>query len=337
VSAARLWVLSVGKPGDDAQATLLADAVGWPYVVKRVGVDPLEPPWPEVAVSFGRETELAARTLAARAAGAVRLVQLGRPHGPLAGLDLVVGLPQYELPEHPRIVRLPLPLQRVTPAAVARAAAAWTPPPGVRLDRPRIAVLVGGTTRPYVLDPPAARQLAEQVSAAARTAGGSLLVTTSRRTSPSVAETLAAALTAPSVLHRWSAGDPANPYLAFLGLADRIVVTADSASMLADAVSTGKPVEIFSLPRERRGRRWLRDAARAAVWRAAGAPAVGRLLAPLVEHLGVRPRRDLAFLHAALIARGLAAPFGQPPPLRESAPAADGLGAVAARVRALVG
>jgi uncharacterized protein len=336
VSAPRLWVLSAGKPGDDAQAILLAEAVGWPYAVKRVGVDALEAPWPEVAVAFGRVTELAARALGARSAGAVRLVQLGRPHGPLAGLDLVVGLPQYELPEHARIVRLALPLQRVSRSAIARAAEAWSPPAGPALGRPRIAVLVGGTARPYVLNSVAARDLAERMSAAARAAGGSLLVTTSRRTSSSATETLAAALTAPAVLHRWAASAAGNPYLAFLGLADRIVVTADSASMLADAVSTGKPVEVFPLPRERRGLGWLRDTARGALWRAAEVPVTGRIVAPLIERIGVRPRRDLARLHAALYARGLAVPFGSPPASPAATADGDELEEVAARVRALV-
>jgi hypothetical protein len=104
-------------------------------------------------------------------------------------------------------------------------------------------------------------------------------------------------------------------------------VTADSASMLADAVSTGKPVEIFALP-SRRGR--LRDVARRLAWS-------GALPGPLVTRLGIRPPRDLARLHQALYTRGLAAPFGSPTLPRPRAEADDELAAVAARIRALVG
>lgn len=326
MSAARVWVLSADKPGDDAQATLLADAVGWPYAVKRAG-DALAPPWPELVIASGRLTEAAARGIAARSAGAVRLVQIGRPHGPLARLDLVVAPPQYDLPDHPRVVQLALPLQRVSRAAVARAAATWTPPVGQPLPRPWLAVLVGGTARPYVLDAGAARDLGVRVSAAARATSGSLLVTTSRRTAAAAADALVASLSAPAMVHRWSPGAPANPYLVFLGVADRIVVTADSASMLADAVSTGKPVEIFPLP-SRRGR--LRDIARRLAWS-------GALPDPLVTRLGIRPPRDLARLHQALYTRGLAAPFGSPTAPRPCAEGDDELTAVAARIRALVG
>jgi mitochondrial fission protein ELM1 len=327
VSTTRVWVLSAGRPGDDAQAARLAEAVGWPWAVRPLDAAPA-PPWPDVVIASGRRTEARARRIAARAGGAVRLVQVGRPHGPLAGLDLVVLPPQYTMPDHPRVVRLTLPLQRVSREAIARAAAAWAPPAGRALPRPWIAVLVGGDARPWVLDAAAARELGARVSAAAVAAGGSLLVTTSRRTAAAAADALAASLAAPAVLHRWRADARANPYLAFLGAADRIVVTADSASMLADAVSVGVPVEIFTPSRARRRR--LRDAVRRLAWDRAGGVAL-----PLVARLGIRPLRDLSRLHRALYARGLAAPLGAQPAPAAPAPTVDELAAVAARVRAL--
>jgi mitochondrial fission protein ELM1 len=45
----------------------------------------------------------------------------------------------------------------------------------------------------------------------------------------------------------WPPAQP-NPYPALLALADRFLVTCDSASMIADACVTGKPVEVFTLP-----------------------------------------------------------------------------------------
>jgi mitochondrial fission protein ELM1 len=39
----------------------------------------------------------------------------------------------------------------------------------------------------------------------------------------------------------------ANPYLAILALADRLVVTSDSVSMVSEAISTPHPVEVFDL------------------------------------------------------------------------------------------
>ena len=49
----------------------------------------------------------------------------------------------------------------------------------------------------------------------------------------------------PSMLYRWRKDDPDNPFFAFLGLADHVIVTADSVSMMAEACATGRPVYLF--------------------------------------------------------------------------------------------
>jgi mitochondrial fission protein ELM1 len=46
------------------------------------------------------------------------------------------------------------------------------------------------------------------------------------------------------VLHRFGAPG-ANPLRAFLAVADRVVVTADSASMLSEASAAGRPIHVF--------------------------------------------------------------------------------------------
>jgi hypothetical protein len=42
-------------------------------------------------------------------------------------------------------------------------------------------------------------------------------------------------------------GSGENPYFAMLGLADAIVVTADSVNMVSEAAATGKPVHVVPL------------------------------------------------------------------------------------------
>ncbi len=149
--------------------------------------------------------------------------------------------PQYGLPSAPNVLDILLPLNRPDPAAMAAAAEAWAPRLA-HLPRPWTAVLVGGRSVPYRMDASAGAALVAAADAARL--GGSLLVTTSPRTPPAAADAIAAALPQPYFLHRWTPGAE-NPYLAFLGLADAFLVTADSASMLAEAASTGRPVDVF--------------------------------------------------------------------------------------------
>ncbi len=80
--------------------------------------------------------------------------------------------------------------------------------------------------------------------------GGHALVTTSPRTKKAVERNIKALLE-PWLLHGYfwchekeEGGGRANPYLAYLGLADEIVVTADSLSMVSDVAATGKPFRL---------------------------------------------------------------------------------------------
>jgi mitochondrial fission protein ELM1 len=77
--------------------------------------------------------------------------------------------------------------------------------------------------------------------------GGSLMVTTSRRTDDAAADALVKAITVPAYVHRWSqAGE--NPYYALLGLCDGAIVTGESVSMASEAVATAKPLFVYAPP-----------------------------------------------------------------------------------------
>jgi len=258
--APSIWVLVDGRPGHDHQALGVADALGWPFVVKplRYGAlarlpnrllgpstwglrpaprDLLAPPWPDLVISAGRRTVPVARWLRQRNA-AVILTHLMWP-GSTRDLDLVA------VPEHDRVADQPGLLRTTgTPSRVTRAslmaAAARLAPRLAALPRPRIACLVGGTRRRMRFAPSDAQALARRISGFAQAHGGSLLVTTSRRTGPACEQALARSIDVPHLLDRFGGGDCL--YLGMLGCADAVVVTADSASLCSEACATGQPV-----------------------------------------------------------------------------------------------
>ena len=82
--------------------------------------------------------------------------------------------------------------------------------------------------------------------------GMSAAITPSRRTSRAVKQALAEALAADAFGSLWD-GTGENPYLGILGLAERLVVTGDSISMVSEALATGRPVHV--LPLEGHGKR----------------------------------------------------------------------------------
>jgi hypothetical protein len=324
----------------------LADAVGWPYEVRRLafrrselltnrllgvtllGLDPgrsdrLHPPWPQLIVTAGRRNEPVARWIQREAGGpdACKLVHVGRPWAPLDAFDLIVTTPQYALPQHPRILHTDAPMHRIGGEALDAAAARWRERLA-ELPSPRIAVLLGGHVGPWTFDEAKARDLGRRSDAMARELGGSLLVSTSVRTPDAAVNAFAAGLTTPHYLYRWRRDDPDNPYLAFLGLSDRIIVTSDSMSMLVEAIATGKPVWIYDLA-DPPGR--ARPSMRRAVFH------LGRLLGPR------RLQRDVTAVHRRQIADGRAVPLGEPWPAGERPAPLDIARVAAARVRALFG
>jgi hypothetical protein len=257
---------------------------------------------------------------------------------PLEHFDLIITTPQYRLPARPNVLHNAAPLNRIDPERLAAAATRWAPRLA-QLPRPYTALLVGGDSSSYVLDPATAHRLAVETSAQVRASGGTLLLTTSARTPPGAARALLAAIDCPAYPYQWRAGDPDNPYLAFLALADRFVVTADSASLLAEACGTGRPVRIFAWavrPEARRGikgllRRW-------GAWRdrRGTASGIGGRVYDRLLYLGViKPARDFTAYHRALEARGFTTGVGEAsgPPSRPL----DDMERAVARVRLLFG
>lgn len=325
-AAPRVWVLSSPRAGERSQLLALAEALGCPFEIKRIahhrlgsvvglvsgehliGVDrqrsdALDGPWPDLVLLAHQSNENVARWIRRQSGGKTRLVLIGRPWAPADVFDLVITTPQYDLPEAANVLHNPLPLHQVAPDRLTAAAAKWQPRLA-HLPRPYVTVLVGGSSGPYVFDEAAASRLGREASALARSLGGSVLVTTSARTQPGAVDALFAAIDAPACLHRWAPGDSQNPYFGFMALADRVVVTADSISMIAEACATGKPVQMFdfgagSLP--------MRDAADAP----ADESSLGsRIRGWLYAAYSRLPRgrlnrsRDLRIVHRALLATG---------------------------------
>ncbi|WP_397418879.1 mitochondrial fission ELM1 family protein [Phenylobacterium sp.] len=304
----RVWAVSDGRAGIEAQALGLAEAlsrqrpadvsikrVGWRWGLGRLPYpiippaarrgNPIGPPWPDLWIATGRATLPLSTRVRAWSGGRTFVVQTQDPRAPLSSFDLVIP------PDHDQlsgsnvfsILGAPTRLDTATLAAGAARIAGRV----ADLPSPRVAVIIGGRSRAHDLPADHARDLAIRIADAARSAGASLMVSFTRRTPPAaraaIAETLAD-------VPAWIWNDEGeNPYAGFLGLADAVLVTADSANLATDAAATGKPVFILPVP--------------------------GR-------------SAKLERLHAALAARGVAQPFNgrfQGPtylPLAETARAA---------------
>jgi uncharacterized protein len=358
----RTWVMMGHKAGDNSQILALAERLGWPFEIKHLvyrptellsnllapltllGIvrrrsSPLAPPWPDLIISAGRRNEPPCRWIQRRADKRIRLVHVGRPWALIENFDLVVTTPQYRLPRRANVLHNTTPLQRIADQRLQEAAAHWAPRLA-HLPRPYTAVIVGGNAGPYVLDGEAATLLGRAASAFARRHGGSLLISTSARTPQNAIGPLEAALDCPAELFRWTPDAAENPYLGYLALADSIVVTCESMSMLTEACATLKPVYMFDLHTGPENRWGLLESLIGRVdtsrWRR-----LRRLrLQPLVFRLAfrfgpTRMTRDVRIIQRELVAQGRAVWLGETFPDGPPPPPLDDVQRAVMRVRAL--
>lgn len=244
----------------------MAESLGWDHQLKplhyRPGAEWLAPilgasllhlkasarnqfrgPLPDIVIAAGRRTETAARWIKNRSRGRTVVIYLMQPAWK-RGIDLSI-VPSHDQPAASDGVMTTLgPPHRLTRAVISNAARQVTR----QLEdssRPQIAVLVGGSSKRAVFDRGEAERLVRQVRDLAGRLDAELLVTTSRRTGVAQSDYLKRALQ-PRLFHGFGSEGP-NPYPGLLGLASRVVVTSDSASMMAEACFAGVPVHLFDV------------------------------------------------------------------------------------------
>jgi len=261
------WVVTDGKAGMISQCVGLAEALESVPDIKTVRLrtpwrdftpyfrlggrlqfaadsDPLNPPWPDLLIATGRHSVAASILVRRLAGGKTRTVQIQNPVIGPKHFDLVV-TPRHDNLQGENVVVTRGALHRVTPAMLKEGADqfAWRLQ---HLKRPYIGVLIGGSNNVYRLEADTMQSIAARLAACARTLNASLIITPSRRTGEANREILKNALI--DVPHYLWNGEGENPYFGLLGLADFIVVTADSVNMVSEAASSGKPVYVAALP-----------------------------------------------------------------------------------------
>ena len=252
-------ILAEPYAGLQAQAVGLAEAAGLDAVI--VPIEARAPwkwvsarawPWPLRAVPLPALADgpvLAAGGTAAAVAAALRgarrpVVQVQHPRMDPARFDVVV-VNRHDGLTGPNVVVTRTALHRVTPGpagggggGVGATVRASAPAAGGGAG--------GGSNGRFRLDGAVAAELGGQLAGMMRADQVGVMVTPSRRTSGEARAALRAAV---EPLGGWvwdMAGE--NPYFGMLAVADAIVVTEDSVSMVSEAVATHAPVLLAGLP-----------------------------------------------------------------------------------------
>jgi mitochondrial fission protein ELM1 len=326
----KIWAILGAHRGDNNQVLALAEALGLPFERKQLAFNHwrhLQPRLlgatmrslkretrktiageaPDLTISTGHRSVPVVQALRRRSAGKLRSVHVGYPRISPGNFELVVATPEYPVPDHSNLMRIPVALTRRRTDDVPDEEFLRTYP------APRRLLILGGPTLYWRIAPgEVLRGVGELLRQATRD-GGSVVVVGSPRTPRRILariETLIGKAQAPAALVPIE-GPPT--YGSLLAAADSLFVTADSVAMVSEAIATGKPVGLIPL----------------------SPTAGGRLIMSLLDRLrpGRRvPPRDLRYFWEALEDDSLVgtvdAPRGGGPP--------DVNGTVAKRVEALL-
>lgn len=278
------WVVTDGKAGMESQCVGLAEALGLEATIKQVHMrlpwrvfspylraglsrafeetSALAPPWPDILIASGRlsvPASLHVRAQSRRDGRPVFTIQIQDPVISPSRFDLVIA-PVHDRLAGENVISTIGALHAITPEKLAsdaaRLAARVTP-----FTRPYIGVLIGGSNASYRLAKKEIAELASLLREAAAKMCASLLATPSRRTGEENMRAFRSALGNTPAFVWDGAGE--NPYFGILGLADVLVVTADSVNMISEACASGKPVFIYEpaggSPKSTRFRRALAE------------------------------------------------------------------------------
>ncbi len=198
---------------------------------------------PRLAIGCGRQAALATRLLRERGS---QVVQILDPRIDTRHWDLVVA-PEHDQRRGSNVVPLLGSLNPVDDAWLSQARDTFAM--FAELPRPRTAVLLGGSSAHARFDRSAFEVLASKLEVALARDGGSVLVTTSRRTPADLIAALRHRYVETPGLVWCGEADGANPYAGVLAWADRIVCSPDSVNMVSEACATMAPVFVFDPPR----------------------------------------------------------------------------------------
>ncbi len=265
-----IWALLDDRAGNRSQCLGVAEALELPYVIKEVRYSPFaclpnglfgasfaglshdsklgfQPPWPDVVIAAGRRTAPVARAIKKLNGNRSRLVQIMYPgYSGINDFDLVA-VPSHDKPKiGTNILTVIGAPHGITEDKLSQAALVLRDQVA-ELASPRIAVLIGGSTRRRAFTTGMGRDLGRMVNDMAASVQGSLMISTSRRTGASAEDAFLAEIKVSHQVFRWGQEGP-NPYLGFLAMADGVVVTGDSVSMCSEVCATEAPVYIYAPP-----------------------------------------------------------------------------------------
>lgn len=258
------WVITEGIAGTENQCIGIAEAMGLTPTIKRVTLRfpwkqltpyfrffnkyafahesaPIKEPWPDLVISSGRKSIPAALHIKQASRGKTYIAQIQDPRCNPNLFDLVV-VPSHDPTRGDNVITTIGSLNRITNEKLRNESEKFTP--FFQDKKPKLALLIGGNSKAHTLTQTTTKRLCDDIKTLSKQYN--IMITASRRTGPENQALLKNELSNLPTIYFWD-GEGVNPYFAFLAQADKILVTEDSASMISESITSGKPTYIIPL------------------------------------------------------------------------------------------
>ncbi len=263
-----IWALLDDRAGNSTQTIGVANAFGVPYETKQIkytssaklpnllkgasliGVDPeskkeLSGPYPDIVIAAGRKLACVARYIK-KQSPKTKLIHIMYPGCFNLGDFDIVAVPNHDkvMIERKNILRISTSPHKISKETLNEAKSTWKDRIN-NLPTPYTSVFVGGSTKSKEFTEQMATELGEILAEISNKHNGSILITTSRRTSKKCDEILKSLIPDPRYYFSWDDGGD-NPYFGFMTNANNIIVTGDSIGMASESIAVGVPVYIYN-------------------------------------------------------------------------------------------
>ena len=260
------WIITNGNRGNEVLCEGVAERLNlsvrnihvnsgkrlapyWPAIWAAKKNPVMKPPWPDILLASSRLAVPYARYIRRASGGKTFTVFLHDPRVSTALFDLVWA-PEHDQLKGENVISTLLSPHKFTQQRLKDVANTWKnklaklpAKAKTKAQQPILAVMIGGPNDVFEFSDSECQKISRDIAALADTYFP--IISLSRRSPASFKTHFEQALQGKACFIY--NGDGENPYPAMLGLADQVLVTADSTNMLSEACASGKPISVIPL------------------------------------------------------------------------------------------
>ena len=266
--ATQAWCITDGAAGCISQVVGLANAMALEYSLKTVKI---RNPWhyfpsgfyplpglalsnaltfqpqtcPRYVISSGKRSVYASRYLKSVLGKKVTTIHIQDPKISSKYFDYVIA-PAHDAITGENVIKTQYTINHITDALLNNAVQSCKHD-FQQYRKPLILTVLGGSNKHFAFDPASIQSMLAQIDTLTNNLQAQTMILFSRRTPAAIQALCKDYCRDKKTLLVWQ-DEHENPYLALLKLADKVILTCDSASMISEAITAKKQTYVYQLP-----------------------------------------------------------------------------------------